>query len=63
MASLLAPTSAEVLSGYVAHHLCFRKAMGGNFASPHGDDVVGETTLARMDNNFSVVAVRPAGGV
>jgi CubicO group peptidase (beta-lactamase class C family) len=41
----------------------FTKAMSGNFASPHGDDVDGKTTLARMDNNYSVVPVRPAGGM
>jgi CubicO group peptidase (beta-lactamase class C family) len=41
----------------------FAKAMSGNFASPHGDDVNGRTTLARMDNNYSVVPVRPAGGM
>lgn len=41
----------------------FTKAMSSNFASPHGDDVDGKTTLARMDNNYSVVPVRPAGGM
>ena len=41
----------------------FARAMSGNFASPHGDDVDGKTTLARMDNNYSVVPVRPAGGM
>ena len=41
----------------------FATAMGGNFASPHGDDVDGKTTLARMDNNYSVVPLRPAGGM
>jgi CubicO group peptidase (beta-lactamase class C family) len=41
----------------------FANAMSGNFASPHGDDVDGKTTLARMDNNYSVVPVRPAGGM
>jgi CubicO group peptidase (beta-lactamase class C family) len=41
----------------------FAKAMSGNFASPHGDNVEGKTTLARMDNNYSVVPVRPAGGM
>ena len=41
----------------------FAKAMSGNFASPHGDDVNGRTTLADMDNNYSVVPVRPAGGM
>src|SRR6266545_875922 len=41
----------------------FATAMSGNFASPHGDDVDGKTTLARMDNNYSVVPLRPAGGM
>jgi CubicO group peptidase (beta-lactamase class C family) len=41
----------------------FAKSMSGNFASPHGDDVEGKTTLSRMDNNYSVVPVRPAGGM
>jgi CubicO group peptidase (beta-lactamase class C family) len=41
----------------------FARATGGNFASPHGDDADGKTMLARMDNNYSVVALRPAGGM
>jgi CubicO group peptidase (beta-lactamase class C family) len=41
----------------------FAKSMSGNFASPHGDDVEGKTTPSRMDNNYSVVPVRPAGGM
>src|SRR5262249_40296887 len=41
----------------------FAAAMSGNFASPHGDDVDGKTTLARMDNNYSIVPLRPAGGM
>jgi CubicO group peptidase (beta-lactamase class C family) len=41
----------------------FARAMSGNFASPHGDDVDGRTILARMDNNYSVVPLRPAGGM
>jgi CubicO group peptidase (beta-lactamase class C family) len=41
----------------------FAAAMSGNFASPHGDDVDGKTLLARIDNNYSVVALRPAGGM
>jgi len=40
----------------------FTTAMSGNFASPHGDDVDGKTRPARMDNNYSVVPLRPAGG-
>ena len=41
----------------------FAKAMSGNFASPHRDDVGGRTTLAGMDLNYSVVPVRPTGGM
>jgi CubicO group peptidase (beta-lactamase class C family) len=41
----------------------FPTAMRGNFASPHDDDVDGKTVLARMDLNYSVVPVRPAGGM
>jgi CubicO group peptidase (beta-lactamase class C family) len=41
----------------------FAAAMSGNFASPHGDNVEGKTSLARMDNNYSVVPLRPAGGM
>jgi CubicO group peptidase (beta-lactamase class C family) len=41
----------------------FANALSGNFASPHDDDVDGKTTLARMDVNYSVVPLRPAGGM
>jgi CubicO group peptidase (beta-lactamase class C family) len=41
----------------------FATAMKDNFASPHGDDVDGKTLPARMDNNYSVVPLRPAGGM
>jgi CubicO group peptidase (beta-lactamase class C family) len=41
----------------------FAAALSGNFASPHGSDVDGKTTPARMDMNYSVVPVRPAGGM
>ncbi len=39
------------------------RAQHGDFASPHGDDVDGHPTVATMDNNYSVVSFRPAGGV
>ena len=39
------------------------RAQRGNFASPHGDDVDGHPQLATMDNNYSIVPFRPAGGV
>lgn len=41
----------------------FARVMRGNYARPHGDDVDGNPALARMDLNYSVVPVRPAGGV
>jgi CubicO group peptidase (beta-lactamase class C family) len=41
----------------------FAKALKGDVAQPHGDDVDGKVTRARMDLNYSVVPVRPAGGV
>jgi CubicO group peptidase (beta-lactamase class C family) len=41
----------------------FAKALSGNFASPHGDDVNGRTAPARMDSNYSIVPLRPAGGM
>jgi CubicO group peptidase (beta-lactamase class C family) len=41
----------------------FATALKGDVAQPHGDDVEGEVTRARMDLNYSVVPVRPAGGV
>ena len=41
----------------------FPTAMNDNFASPHGDDVDGKTLPARMDNNYSVLPLRPAGGM
>jgi CubicO group peptidase (beta-lactamase class C family) len=40
----------------------FARAMKGNWARPHGDDVDGKTALARMDLNESIVPARPAGG-
>jgi CubicO group peptidase (beta-lactamase class C family) len=41
----------------------FATAMRGNYASPHDDDVDGRMMVARMDHNYSVVPVRPAGGM
>jgi len=41
----------------------FAKAMRGDFASPHGEDVDGKPSVARMDLNYSVYPVRPAGGL
>jgi len=39
----------------------FAAALKGDVAQPHGDDVDGKVTRARMDLNYSVVPVRPAG--
>jgi CubicO group peptidase (beta-lactamase class C family) len=39
------------------------KAQRGNLASPHSDDVDGHTLLVKMEQNYSVVPFRPAGGV
>ncbi len=39
------------------------KAQHGNFASPHADDLDGKTKVVKMDQNYSVVPFRPAGGV
>jgi len=39
------------------------KAQHGNFASPHSDDIDGRTGVIKMDENYSVVPFRPAGGV
>src|ERR1700686_1325156 len=48
----------------MTHTSCdFRVALSGNFASPHDDDVDGKTMPARMDVNYSVVPLRPAGGM
>jgi CubicO group peptidase (beta-lactamase class C family) len=41
----------------------FATALRGNFATPHDDDVDSKTVPARMDLNYSVVPIRPAGGM
>jgi CubicO group peptidase (beta-lactamase class C family) len=41
----------------------FARALRGNHATPHGDDVDGRTLPAPMGLNYSIVPVRPAGGV
>jgi len=41
----------------------FATVLSGNFASPHDDDVDSKTMPARMDMNYSVVPIRPAGGM
>ncbi len=40
----------------------FAKALRGDVAQPHGEDVDGKVVPARMDLNYSVYPVRPAGG-
>jgi len=41
----------------------FARAQQGNYARPHGFDVDGRTAIGRMDLNYTVVPVRPAGGM
>lgn len=41
----------------------FRTALGGNSASPHDLDIDGKPAVARQDINYSIVPVRPAGGM
>ena len=41
----------------------YARALGGNHASPHGDDVDGKPALASMAFNYSIWPARPAGGV
>jgi len=38
------------------------RALAADHASPHGDDVDGKPSLARMDFNYAVGPYRPAGG-
>jgi CubicO group peptidase (beta-lactamase class C family) len=41
----------------------YARALAGNHASPHGDDVDGKPSVANMAFNYSIVPARPAGGV
>jgi len=41
----------------------YARALGGNHATPHSDDVDGKPSIASMDLNYSIVPARPAGGV
>jgi CubicO group peptidase (beta-lactamase class C family) len=41
----------------------YARALTGNHASPHGDDVDGKPSVANMAFNYSIVPARPAGGV
>jgi CubicO group peptidase (beta-lactamase class C family) len=41
----------------------YARALAGDHASPHGDDVDGKPGVANMAFNYSVIPARPAGGV
>jgi len=41
----------------------YARALAGNHATPHGDDVDGKPHVASMAFNYSIVSARPAGGV
>lgn len=41
----------------------YTKALAGNHAEPHGDDLQGRTRHSRMDLNYTIVPARPAGAV
>jgi len=41
----------------------YARALAGNHATPHSDDVDGKPSIASMDLNYSIVPARPAGGV
>jgi CubicO group peptidase (beta-lactamase class C family) len=55
----------EIFKPLDMHNTTFdmEKAQHGDFASPHSDDIDGHTTLIKMDQNYSIVPFRPAGGV
>jgi len=40
----------------------YSRALSGDHASPHGDDIAGKPTLASMALNYSIQPYRPAGG-
>jgi CubicO group peptidase (beta-lactamase class C family) len=41
----------------------YARALAGNHASPHGDDVDGKPRVASMAINYSIIPARPAGAV
>lgn len=41
----------------------YSRALSGDHASPHGDDIDGHPKVAAMDINYSIVPARPAGAV
>ncbi len=40
----------------------YARALGGDHASPHADDIDGKPRVASMDLNYTIVPYRPAGG-
>jgi len=40
----------------------YARALAGNHASPHGDDIDGHPAVAAVDINYVVTSARPAGG-
>ena len=40
----------------------YARALAGNHASPHGDDIDSKPSPASMDSNYTIVPFRPAGG-
>jgi CubicO group peptidase (beta-lactamase class C family) len=40
----------------------FARALAGNHASPHGDDVDGNARVAKLAFDYSAIPIRPAGG-
>ena len=56
--------AAEVFGplGMTSTTFDFARALGANHASAHSLDIDGRPALAAMDVNYSIVAVRPAGG-
>ena len=41
----------------------YGKALAGNYASPHGDDVDGKSTIANLAFDYSAIPIRPGGGL
>jgi CubicO group peptidase (beta-lactamase class C family) len=41
----------------------YARALAGNHATPHGDDIDGKPSVASMDINYSIYPARPAGAV
>jgi CubicO group peptidase (beta-lactamase class C family) len=41
----------------------YARALAGNHATPHSDDIDGKPSVAAMDINYSIVPARPAGAV